>query len=114
MIGKDFKQNIMLRTLALMITLPSVPLCSYVLSPKGFIPLFSLEAPLFMLEFNLKVNKKTRLCYKSPCPLGTNFGIFKNHYYFVNFPSSKFIFVMFIFFDGVLVENQFEFFFIHV
>jgi len=75
---------------------------------------FLLKAPLFLLEFNPNANKGVWSCCESFCSLGPNFGLFKDHYFFAWFSSSKFILVMLRFFNGVWAKKKFGFFFKHV
>jgi len=49
-------------------------------------------------------------CYEGICPFSTNFDLFKNHYCFVSFSSSRFVLAMFRFFDGIQAKGKLGFF----
>jgi hypothetical protein len=70
----------------------------------------SFKGPKFSLKFSLKANKGVCLFCKGfqpPCP---NFGLFRNHCFFEDYSSFKFIITMLKFFDGMLAQSRFRFF----
>jgi hypothetical protein len=95
-----------------------IPLSLYICVPYtntspslgGFIPLFPLGAPSYLLEFNPKVSWGVWSCCECPHPLGVNFGLFRDHYYFVSSSTFKFILALFRFFDGVQPKASLDFF----
>ncbi len=89
----------------------SPALFKWCLSFGGPILLFPFEAPLFLSKFSHKVSKEICSCCKGFCPLGPSFNLFKDHYFFTSFSSSRF---MLKFFDAVLTKNKCGFFFRHV
>jgi hypothetical protein len=80
----------------------------------GFILLFPPGASSSSLEFSPRANKGLCLCCEDPCPLNADFGLYKDHYYFANFSSSRFILAMFKFCNGVPTKNKLGFYFKHV
>ncbi len=87
----------------------SWPLFRWCLSIKAFIVFFPFGAPSSSSKFSPKVSREVCSCYERPCPLGTNFNIFKDRHCYASFSSSGFILAMFRFFDGVPTRNRFGF-----
>jgi hypothetical protein len=103
---------LLLRTQALVIILLWSPTFTFrwCFSSQGLIPLFPLRPPSFLSKFNLRASKVVCSCFKSLGPLSLCFNLFKEHYFFICFSFSIFIFAMLIFFDGILAKSNFEFF----
>jgi hypothetical protein len=86
------------------------PFVQMVPFPRAFILSFPLGAPSFSSQFSFKVTMGVCLCYEGLCPFTTNFDLFKNHYYFASFSSSRFVLAMFRFFDGDQASGKLGFF----
>ncbi len=80
---------------------------------EGFIPFFSYSIPSFSLESSFRVSGGICLCCEGPCPISPAFGFFKDHCFSIGFSFFRFIFAMFIFFDGILTRSRFGLFFKH-
>jgi hypothetical protein len=79
--------------------------------PPPFKWRLSFKGPKFSLKSSFKANKGVCLFCKGfqpPCP---NFGLFRNHCFFEDYSSFEFILTMFKFFDGMLAQSRFRFFF---
>jgi hypothetical protein len=92
-------------------------------SPSGSIPPFDGTLCLKVsfpfshtssLESSFRVSRGICLCYEGPHSLSPTFGFFKGHCLSMGFSFFRFIFVMFIFFDGVPTRSRFGLFFRHV
>jgi len=82
------------------------PFFKWCLSFGGPILFFPFGAPLFLSKSSYRVSRGICSCYKGLCPLGPNSSLFKDHCFFMGFSSSRFIFAMFKFFDGVLARTK--------
>ncbi len=107
-IGRSFRWNILFAR-----TSPSrlVPPFRWLPLFEGFIPFFSYNVLSSFLEFSFRVSGGICQCCEGPHPLSPTFGFFKDHCFSKGFSFLRFIFAMFIFFDGVPTRSRFGLFF---